>query len=103
MINFSEYDAIKQAYSRLNDPNFTVDAYRAVQSILETAELIVREGDQSTIWFRDQDGQLYVAVLWQTKTGKGLYLKSLRFGSASDKTRSKKKGTVLLDRSGSEG
>ena len=103
IVLLSEYDAIKQAYSRKNDPHFTVDVYRAVQSIIETAELIVREGDQSTVWFRDQGGRLHVAVLWQTKTGKGLYLKSLRFGSASDKARSKKKGTVLLDRSGSEG
>ncbi len=103
VVLLSEYDAIKQAYSRKDDPNFTVDVYRAVQSILESAELIVREGDQSTVWFRDQDGRLHVAVLWQTKTGKGLYLKSLRFGSASDKKRSKKKGDVLLDRSGSEG
>lgn len=98
VVTLSEYDAIKQAYSRKDDPNFTVDAYRAAQSILENAELIVREGDQSTVWFRDQDGRLYVAALWQTKTGKGLFLKSLRFGSASDMKRSRKKGGVLLDR-----
>jgi uncharacterized protein with gpF-like domain len=98
VVTLSEYDAIKQTYSRKDDPNFTVDAYRAAQSILENAELIVREGDQSTVWFRDQDGRLYVAVLWQTKTGKGLFLKSLRFGSASDMKRSRKKGGVLLDR-----
>ena len=94
----SEYDAIKQAYSRLGDPNFTANAYRAVQSIFETAELIVRETDQATVWFRDQEDRLHVAVLWQTKTGQGLFLKSLRFGSENDKRRAKKAGTVLLEK-----
>ena len=98
VVLLSEYDAIKQAHSRLGDPNFTADAYRAVQSIFENAELIVRETDQATVWFRDQSDRLHVAVLWQTKTGKGLFLKSLRFGSENDKRRAKKVGTVLLEK-----
>jgi hypothetical protein len=98
VVKFSDWDAIKQAYSRRGDPNFTLDAYRAVQGILDNVELIVREGAQPTVWFRDSGGKLYVAVLWQTDTGKGLFLKSLRFGGERDMRRSKTVGTVLYEK-----
>lgn len=98
VVKFSDYDAIKQAYSRMGDANFTVDAYRAVQGIMDDAELIVLEGAQPTVWFRDHDGRLYVAVIWQTQTGRGVFLKSLRFGGERDMRRAKRAGTVLYER-----
>lgn len=46
VVTFSDYDAIKQAYSRRGDPNSTVGAHRGVQGIIDDAELIVREAGQ---------------------------------------------------------
>jgi hypothetical protein len=80
---FSEYDAVKQAYSRLDDKNFTIDAYQDVQHILEDPNQIVREtlqgNQQMTVWLQ-RGKHSYIAILQQTKTGKGLFLKSFRFG-----------------------
>lgn len=95
VVKFSDYDAIKQAYSRLGDANFTVEAYRAVQGIMDDAELIVRESGQMSVWFR-RDGRLMVGVIAQTQTGRGIYLKSLRFGSESDKRRSLTAGEEIF-------
>lgn len=94
VIKLSDYDAIKQAYSRMGDANFTFDAYRNVQSVMDNAELIIRETGQMTVWFR-RDGRLMVAVIQQTQTGKGVFLKSLRFGSEKDKVRSLATGTEI--------
>ena len=94
-VKFSDYDAIKQAHSRMGDASFTVDAYRAVQGIMDDAELIVRESGQMTVWFR-RDGRLMVGVVAQTQTGKGVYLKSLRFGSEADKRRSLAAGEEIF-------
>jgi hypothetical protein len=93
----SDNDAIKQANSRRGDKNFTVEAYREVQHVLDAPELIVRETDQMTVWFR-RGGRLLVAVLQQTRTGQGLFLKSLRFGSNADLGRASGKGQVLQQR-----
>ena len=78
---FSEYDEIKQAFSRLGDKNFSFDAYRDVQYILQDPNNIIREtktgNEQMTVWLQRGD-KSYMAVLQQTKTGKGLFLKSFR-------------------------
>lgn len=95
VVRFSDYDAIKQVYSRMGDANFTADAYRAVQGIMDDAELIVRETEQMTVWFR-RDGRLMVGVVAQTQTGKGVFLKSLRFGSEADKRRSLATGDEIF-------
>ena len=95
IVRFSDYDAIKQAYSRMGDANFTPAAYRGVQGIMDDAELIVRETGQMTVWFR-RDGRLMVGVVAQTQTGRGVYLKSLRFGSESDKRRSLAAGDEIF-------
>lgn len=80
---FSEYDAIKQAFSRLGDKNFSFDAYRDVQYILEDPNHIIREtvdgNKQMTVWLQRGE-KSYVAILQQTATGKGLFLKSFRLG-----------------------
>jgi hypothetical protein len=96
-IRFSDYDAIKQVVSRGRDPNFAVDAYRGVQNILDDPELIVRETGQMSIWFR-RDGRLLVGVIAQTQTGKGAFLKSLRYGSEKDKARALRGGTALYQK-----
>lgn len=97
VVRFSDYDAIKQAYSRMGDANFTADAYRGVQDIMDRAELIVREGDQPTVWFRDASGRLHVAIIWQTATGRGVFLKSLRFGGERDMRRARMAGKILYE------
>jgi len=81
VLMISEYDAIKQAFSRLGDKNFSFDAYRDVQYILQDPNNIIREtktgNEQMTVWLQRGD-KSYMAVLQQTKTGKGLFLKSFR-------------------------
>lgn len=83
VLMFSEYDAIKQAFSRLGDQNFNFDAYRDVQYILQDPNHIIREvqdgNQQMTVWLQ-RGKRSYVAILQQTKTGKGLFLKSFRLG-----------------------
>jgi hypothetical protein len=74
-----------------------VEAYREVQHVLDDPELIVRETDQMTAWFR-RGGRLLVAVLQQTRTGQGLFLKSLRFGGNADLGGASGKGRVLHQR-----
>ncbi len=98
---FSDYDAIKQAYSRKDDPNFSVHAYREVQRILDDPELIVRETGQMTVWFR-RAGRLFVAVIAQTGTGKGAYLKSLRYGAEKEKARALRKGEAIYRKEDSQ-
>lgn len=84
VLMFSEYDAIKQAFSRLGDQNFSLEAYQDVQFILQDPNQIIREtkegNEQMTIWLQ-RGKKSYMAVLQQTKTGKGLFLKSFRLAS----------------------
>jgi hypothetical protein len=101
VVHFSNYDAVKQAYSREGNKGFDYGAYLLVQNLLDDAKLIVRqEGDRTlmTVWIETTKGKNYMAVLQQTKTGKGLFLKSYRLSSSNDIDRAKKKGTVLYER-----
>lgn len=100
VLKFSEYDAIKQAFSRHGDKNFTFDAYRDVQYILQDPNHIVREeqdgNQQMTVWLQ-RGKKSYVAILQQTKTGKGLFLKSFRLGGGErELKRSLNTGGTLL-------
>lgn len=90
VLMFSEYDAIKQAYSRLGDKNFNIQAYKDVQYILQEPNHIIREvqdgNEQMTVWLQ-RGKKSYVAILQQTKTGKGLFLKSFRLGGGERELR----------------
>ncbi|MCU4601869.1 phage head morphogenesis protein [Acinetobacter ursingii] len=103
VLMFSEYDAIKQAFSRLGDPNFSFDAYRDVQYILQDPNHIIREtidgNQQMTVWLQ-RGKNSYMAVLQQTKTGNGLFLKSFRLASGEREVkRALKNGELLYEKS----
>lgn len=102
VLKFSEYDAIKQAYSRHGDKNFTFDAYRDVQYILQDPNQIIREtndgNEQMTVWLQ-RGKNSYMAVLQQTKTGKGLFLKSFRLANGEREVkRALKNGELLYEK-----
>lgn len=83
VVKLSEYDALKQAYSRKGDVMFEWGDYLAVQHIFDKPQYVLKEvstnGQVMTVWLQHQN-KSYMAVLQQTKTGKGLFLKSFRTG-----------------------
>ncbi|WP_273454971.1 phage head morphogenesis protein [Nevskia ramosa] len=94
----SDYDVIKQAVAREGQELAAAD-YLQVQAVIDEASVVIRESDAITVWVRE--GERYLqAVLQQTVTGKGLYLKSFRRSSPADlareKRRAKNKGYALL-------
>jgi hypothetical protein len=92
----SEYDLVKQQVSRVGQ-NFDALDYLQAQITLDNPRLVVRENNQMTLWVSDAAGKWYAAVLQQTATGKGVFLKSFRRSSAGDALAQRKKGEVLLD------
>jgi hypothetical protein len=92
----SDYDLIKQQVSRDGQSFGSLD-YLKAQVTLDSPRLIVRENAQMTLFVSDAAGQWYAAVLQETATGKGVYLKSFRRSSAKDALVQRKKGEVLLD------
>lgn len=92
----SDWDLIKQQVSRAGQ-DFDAVKYLSAQGVLDAPKLVVRETDQMTIFVADADGRWYAAVLQQTKTGKGLFLKSFRYSSEKDARLQKKKGEILVD------
>lgn len=95
-VRVSEYDLVKQQVSRTGQDFGALD-YVSAQEIFDKPKLMVRENDQMTIFVTDSVGKWYAAVLQQTSTGKGVYLKSLRGSSQRDALLQRKKGTVLID------
>lgn len=98
VIQFSQYDAIKQAYSRDGNTGFDHSAYGKLQYLIDNARAIIRQDDTMSVWIETELGKNYVAVLQQTKSGKGLFLKSYRLGSPNEIERAKKRGTVLFEK-----
>ena len=97
-VHVSDYDVIKQAVAREGQELAAAD-YLQVQAVIDEASVVIRESDAITVWVRE--GERYLqAVLQQTATGKGLYLKSFRRSSPADlareKRRAKNKGYALL-------
>lgn len=93
-VTLSDYDLIKQAVSRQGQ-NFEALRYLAVQQALDQARLVVRDSAQMTIFVSDASGKWYAAVLQQTKSGKGVFLKSFRRSSEKDARLQAKKGEIL--------
>ena len=77
--------------------DFSALDYLKAQVTLDSPRLIVRENDQMTLFVSDATGQWYAAVLQETLTGKGVYLKSFRRSSERDAQLQRKKGQILLD------
>gem|GEM_PF-434506 len=93
-VKVSDYDLIKQAVSRQGQ-SFDGLRYMTVQQVLDNARLVVRENRQMSIFVSDASGQWYAAVLQQTATGKGVFLKSFRRSNERDALTQARKGEVL--------
>lgn len=98
VILFSHFDAVKQAYSRDGNIGFDHQAYFNLQHLIDEALIIIREQTNMSVWIETTPKENYLAVLQQTKTGKGLFLKSFRRSNVRDIERAKKRGTVLYER-----
>jgi hypothetical protein len=96
IVRVSDYDLIKQQVSRAGQ-GFTGAQYLHAQLALQSPRLLVRETGQMTLFVSDADGQWYVAVLQQTASGKGVFLKSYRRSNEKDARLQRKKGAVLID------
>jgi hypothetical protein len=96
LVQFSAYDAIKQAVSRTGQ-EFGAQDYLQVQPILDAAKLIVEVGPARYV-FLPQGRKVYMAVLHVTADRREVYLKSFRraFGPAQVKAL-RKQGRVLKD------
>jgi phage virion morphogenesis protein len=93
-VRLSDYDLIKQAVSRAGQ-NFDAIRYFNVQRVLDEARLVVMENAQMTIFASDATGTWYAAILQQTRSGKGVFLKSFRRSSEKDARLQAKKGEIL--------
>ena len=98
VIQFSHYDAVKQAFSRDGNTGFDHTAYAKLQYLIDNAHAIIRQDGAMSVWIDTAPNMTYLAVLQQTKSGKGLFLKSYRLGSPNEIERAKKRGTVLFEK-----
>lgn len=88
----SDYDLIKQAVAREGNELSASDYFQA-QTVIDEASVVIRESDAITVWVR-ASGKYLQAVLQQTESGKGLYLKSFRRSTASDLKRERKRAAA---------
>lgn len=96
----SDYDLIKQSVSR-EGQELTAADYMQVQTVIDDASVVIRDSDAITVWVKRGSSYLQ-AVLQQTQTGQGVYLKSFRRSSAADLARERRRAassgyTVLKD------
>ncbi len=91
-VQVSDYDLIKQAVSR-EGQELAASDYFQVQTVIDEASVVIRESDAITVWVRRGDAYLQ-AVLQQTATGKGLFLKSFRRSSPKDLARERNRAAT---------
>lgn len=88
-------DLLKQQISRQGQ-NFEAFDYLKAQTVIEDAKHIVDDGRNKYIFFADETGKWYSAVLSVTNDKTEVYLKSFRRSSLKDVNRIKAGGTELL-------
>lgn len=97
-VQVSDYDLIKQAISR-EGQELAASDYFQVQTVIDEASVVIRESAAITVWVR-RKGKYLQAVLQQTESGKGLYLKSFRRSTEKDlirqRARAAEKGYAVL-------
>lgn len=76
---------------------FDARDYFNAQGTLDNPRLVVRENQQMTLFLSDDAGKWYAAVVQQTISGKGVFLKSFRRSSEKDAMLQRKKGEILMD------
>ena len=93
VVNLSEGTLNK---NRNNHPEIEKEDYQNLPTIISGAQLIVRDGD-NTFVFLKQNGKIYYGAIKSTQTGKNLFLTSFRLASNQTIKEIKKKGEILKD------
>ena len=89
----SEETLAKQLVSREGQAIAMADYWR-VQAVIEQAQLVVRDGDTSLVFVRQED-RLYHAVIKATRSGKALFLTSFRETNMAEAKRALRRGQVV--------
>jgi hypothetical protein len=77
-------------------PEVTAQDYMNLQSIIECARVVVQDS-KSTLVFVNAGNRTYHAAIKATRTGKGVFMTSLRLTRESYVERIKKAGKVIKD------
>lgn len=91
----SDDTLVKQLVNRERQAIGLADYWR-VQDVIEQAQLVIRDGDQSLVFVRQQD-RLYHAVIKATRSGKALFLTSFRESNVAAAKRAARRGQVVRD------
>lgn len=82
--------------NRQSHPELQIGDYQQLPDIVETAQLVVQDGDNTLVMLR-RDKNLYYGALKTTQTGERGYMLSLRLARETDIEAIKKKGKVVRD------
>ncbi|WP_420996231.1 phage minor head protein [Cupriavidus sp. 30B13] len=94
----SDETLIKQLINREGQSIGLADYWR-VQNVIERAQLVVRDGDVSLVFVRQED-RLYHAVIKATRSGKALFLTSFRETNMAAAQRAMRRGQVVRNELG---
>ncbi|MCE5335246.1 MAG: minor capsid protein [Desulfobacteraceae bacterium] len=84
------------AKNRGRHPELAISDYRLLPDIVDTAQLIVQDGDNTFVFLRTGD-KVYFGAIKTTQTGRANFLTSFRLARESDIESIKKRGKVLRD------
>ncbi|MDK3025570.1 phage minor head protein [Cupriavidus taiwanensis] len=89
----SDETLVKQLVNRDGQDIGLADYWR-VQNVIEDAQLVVRDGDVSLVFVRQED-RMYHAVIKATRSGKALFLTSFRETNMAAAQRAMRRGQVV--------
>lgn len=82
------------AKNKTAHPDLTIADYRRMPDVVERAETIIQDGDQTLVFLKVAE-RIFHAAVKATKSGKGLFLTSYRTTNRRDIAQAKKRGKVL--------
>jgi hypothetical protein len=77
-------------------PELGFEVYKGLPSVIQDAQLVVRDGENTFVFFRIGE-DIYYGAVKTTASGETNFLTSLRSARASDIEMTRKKGTILRD------
>ncbi len=84
------------AKNKENHPEIDLSGYQGLPDIIEKAQLIVQDGNNTFVFMRIGDN-LYYGAIKSTRSGETNFLTSLRLARESDIESIRKKGKVIKD------
>jgi hypothetical protein len=93
IISLGKDTVVKQI---IRHPDIATAHYVALQGLLDTAELVVKEGENFLLYFK-QGGSMYEAVIKSTTTKQALYIQSLHIATQRNIDFAKEKGLAKRD------